>query len=131
MQGPVPVHRAVTSLVLHCLGGYVVKTLRPKEESPVLVPDTAPDSDGIAELGVVVMCGEAIVQGAPFWVEAVGDGYRFQEGGLPGSVLSDEECHRLSELKLLKETDGTYPGQVRILRNLVPVNSYAVNIHVT
>ena len=62
VKGLVPVHRPPAFLVFNGLGGDIVKALCPQEESPVLVTDTLADCDGIAELRIVIVGVEPIIQ---------------------------------------------------------------------
>ena len=131
MKGPVPVHRtAQLLLVLDGLGGDVVETLGPEEETAASSLCCAlGDRQRIAQLGVVVVRGEVVVQSSALGIEAVGDRDGLQQRRLPGTVLSDEKGHGLAESELLQQPDRGDPRQVAVRAHLVPVDAYAVDVH--
>ena len=131
VQGPVPIHGAAQFLlILDGLGGDVVETLGPEEKPAAGALDrTLPDGYRIAEFGVVVVRGEVVVQRSALGVEPVGNGDSLQQGRFPGAVLSDEERHGPTERKLLQQADRRNPRQVGVRGNLVPVDTYSVDVH--
>ena len=131
MERPVPVHRtAQFLLVFNSLGGDVVETLGTEEESAASsLCCPLGDCQRIAQLGVVVVRGEVVVQRPTLGIEPVGDRDGLQQRRFPGTILTHKERHGLAEGELLQQADRGDPRQVAVRAHLVPVYAYAVDVH--